>query len=133
MMSLKSALISIVCILTAISSFDAYASKGTHVSIELSFKSKPVCKVHSGGKKASGAHESYLKHDENTISWSAGCAVKLPKKNLHCVLTGQSIEQQNTFVSWGSQAKGGMISASIESDADINPSFGAYRVSYFCH
>lgn len=112
----------------------ALASKPTMVGkISLTFQGEQTCSL-EGLEKEGGSQQgrSNISHDETTISWTTTCVINLPKTVTYCAQTSEEIAQPDAFVSWRSGFQGNVLRAKVVSDADINPSFGAYNVIYHC-
>ena len=105
-----------------------------NASLILSFLDQPVCEItHTKNeKKSTTIGKGRLKHDETTISWSAHCVIPLPDAIDYCTLTGYELADSSTFVSWSTKFENNRIVGKIQSEADINPSFGRYTVYYAC-
>ncbi len=109
------------------------AAHSMKVKVELSFNNDPVCKAvdHAGKTVVEGKGNKV--YNENELSWSSSCEVSLPDSVKHCVLQGQSMQQSPVIDSWGSKYTGKSVKASMTSDSDVNPTYGKYNVSYYCH
>jgi hypothetical protein len=120
-------------LLIAVSS-TAQAKKSTNytVDITLSFKNGAKCMVTSN-KGQETEHKGHKTYDEMSAVWSTGCEVHLPKKVKQCVLTSQGLSNQDSMVNYAVQYKKGTIKASMESNADINTTYGRYTASYYCY
>ncbi|WP_144392231.1 hypothetical protein [Pleionea sediminis] len=104
-------------------------AKGVNVTVTLTFNADPSCIV--DGKKQE--ERTFRKYDEDSISWSTGCSISLPKKISHCALTGQGVYDSDSISTWSSVYSGGEILTELKSEADINTTFGKLYVTYYCH
>jgi hypothetical protein len=112
----------------------AHAKKSTNytVDITLSFKNGAKCTMVSNKGKET-QHKGHKTYDEMSAVWSTGCKVILPKKVKRCLLTSQGLSNQDSMVNYSVQYKDGVIKASMESNADINTTYGRYTASYYCY
>lgn len=103
------------------------------VNIQLAFNNNPVCNAtdHSGKVLVEGKGGKV--YNENDLSWSSHCEISLPEGVKHCVMQGQSMQQAQVIDSWGSKFTGKSVKASMTSDSDVNPTYGKYNISYYCH
>ncbi len=109
------------------------AAHSMKVSVELSFNNDPVCKAVDQTGKMVAESKGGKVYNEDEVSWSSSCEVSLPDSIRNCVMQGQSMQQSAVIDSWGSKYTGKSIKASMTSDSDINPTYGRYSVSYYCH
>ncbi|WP_196138586.1 hypothetical protein [Aliikangiella sp. G2MR2-5] len=133
-MGLNKFTIKIVAVCGLLAANSAIAGKNEFsASIELTFEKAQVCELHSANGKTKVDGKSWRKHDDKTISWSAGCEIAFPKGVKYCLLSGQAIEDTSAILSWSAVSAEGKIVAHIHSEADINPDFGKFMAAFRCY
>lgn len=101
--------------------------------IELGFMNSAVCTLADyKGSKTAIKGKTNLSHDEENISWTSTCVIRLPKNIQYCSITSQEIVNPDTFFSWYSGFQMKVLRAKIVSESDINPGFGKFKVTYHC-
>ncbi len=105
------------------------SAEGMTIAVNLTFNADPSCTV-NGKEQDKG---DFRKYDDESISWSTGCVIKLPDSVSHCAMTGQALSNHDSIASWSSAYKNNSVTVTLNSEADINPTFGKFSVHYFCH
>ncbi len=105
------------------------SAEGMNIAVTLTFNADPSCSV-NGKEHDKG---DFRKYDDESISWSTGCVLELPKSVSHCAMTGLALSNPDSIASWSSDYQKNRITVRLNSEADINPTFGKFSVHYFCH
>lgn len=127
-LSLTGLIVALILPFTASAASPAFVAK-----MKLDFQNDPSCELSGAGNKSNVTKgRGSLVHDENTISWTSSCLIRLPKSIKYCALTSHSVTNPEALVSWNSVYQKAVLQAKIASDSDINPGFGTFTVSYMC-
>ena|GEM_PF-4628001 len=115
-------------------SLSAQTNKPSFVAkIKLGFQNKLTCNLSDfNGGKGFVKGRSNIIHDENSISWTTTCVIRLPTTVTYCVISSQEVANPDSFLSRYSGFQKSVIRAKIVSESDVNPDFGTYSVTYHC-
>jgi hypothetical protein len=131
--TLRKVILSLITILFSSSLLAFNSAPSYAVEIKLGFQNKLTCELSDfKGGKGNVKGRTNISHNENDISWTSTCLIQLPTTVNYCLISSQSIDSPDAFLSYFSGFQKKVIRAKIISESDVNPGFGQFSVNYYC-